>query len=836
MWDIDSHAALTSDVTEPSNLHFPNSCYRPSLGTGVVPEDFVDWPSLKQKAWDFVDGPYEGGESLKEICPAWWNATGCECECGNCSLLFSQCPVGFMLFRSLSLLCATKDPNIRLHELAIKKWGRGLLDLAKLRLGFADIIESGWPFFGILARIGDQLRLDGLSEEAAVGLLATRGAPTTRLGGSMAQGSTMCQQRGWRENNKYQEEVIQALEEDRPATLQASVDAGADKDACPLQRGAALAATADWLLREAETTAEQHLTSMSGGMLREVERLFARVEKELMDWASIGEGPYFFELMAVRWPVWRMMNRAGRRLLWQLSIDCPLSPGPSRWRRSELSLTDSTICAACPCPTQVEWASEARYVREYVEQLHEALFRQAACEDPRHFAEARRLAMNPQMTWSDRWLMQGKPTWRHSESGPKGPKREREGFVSVLFTQNAKLDQVLLHTEAIRTLAFSARKHCRFQRPYVVITDGPLPDLAAAALRADGLSILEAQDELQGTYGANLREDLQLDSWWMERGVAPTAIKLAVWNMTSFDRLLFLDADTLILGPVDELFELETFASGLNPYSVHGMTEIEQSGLKYRSHPGINTGVMLLQPSAEVTADMAREMASGRLDRSPIAEHLGRSDQPWLDAFWLQKSRRLGTARFAPRSDGSLAYEGCDVRFKVDWGYAGRRRRLNACSQGSTRGRPMALRGSERPWPQTLHTWNRKPKRSITRPMSAEQAHCVLPLEYDFFADYKAIRMHVWSEARTRANSGAIPADENITDIAWAVKQYVEDHDELLGKRGVKILHWPGEMRKPWHRWHQAVRSPWDEEWWKAHDEMCRQSSAACVLHCDQLK
>lgn len=28
-------------------------------------------------------------------------------------------------------------------------------------------------------------RLDGLSEEAAVGLLATRGAPTTRLGGSM---------------------------------------------------------------------------------------------------------------------------------------------------------------------------------------------------------------------------------------------------------------------------------------------------------------------------------------------------------------------------------------------------------------------------------------------------------------------------------------------------------------------------------------------------------------------------------------------------------------------------------------------------------------------------
>lgn len=277
-WDIDSHAALTSDVSEPSNLHFPNSCYRPSLGTAVLPEDFVDWPSLKQKAWDFVDGPYEGEESLKNICPAWWNATGCECDCGNCSILFEQCPVGFMLFRSLSLLCGTKDSRIRVHELAINKWGRGLLDLTQLRLGFADIIESGWPFFGILARIGDQLRLDGLSEESAARLLSSRGASHTRLGGSLAKGSSMCESRGWRENTKYQEELVKALEEDRPATLQASVDAVGDQEACPLQRGAALAATADWLLREAEP-ATGEVSPMSAGMLREVERLFGDVEK-----------------------------------------------------------------------------------------------------------------------------------------------------------------------------------------------------------------------------------------------------------------------------------------------------------------------------------------------------------------------------------------------------------------------------------------------------------------------------------------------------------------------------------------------------------------------------
>ena len=34
----------------------------------------------------------------------------------------------------------------------------------------------------------------------------------------------------------------------------------------------------------------------------------------------------------------------------------------------------------------------------------------------------------------------------------------------------------------------------------VVITDGPLPEVASAALRADGLSIIEAKDELQAQW------------------------------------------------------------------------------------------------------------------------------------------------------------------------------------------------------------------------------------------------------------------------------------------------------------------------------------------------
>eukprot|EP00972_Heterocapsa_arctica_P107494 15835198-Heterocapsa_arctica.AAC.1 len=49
--------------------------------------------------------PYDSEASLDLICPAWWNATACECECGSCTVLFEQCPLGFMLFRALALLC-----------------------------------------------------------------------------------------------------------------------------------------------------------------------------------------------------------------------------------------------------------------------------------------------------------------------------------------------------------------------------------------------------------------------------------------------------------------------------------------------------------------------------------------------------------------------------------------------------------------------------------------------------------------------------------------------------------------------------------------------------------
>ena len=46
-------------------------------------------------------------------------------------------------------------------------------------------------------------------------------------------------------------------------------------------------------------------------------------------------------------------------------------------------------------------------------------------------------------------------------------------------------------------------------------------------------------------------------NWWTTRGLSkPTQIQLWLWNMTVFERIIYLDSDMLLLRPVDELFEI----------------------------------------------------------------------------------------------------------------------------------------------------------------------------------------------------------------------------------------------------------------------------------------
>jgi len=70
--------------------------------------------------------------------------------------------------------------------------------------------------------------------------------------------------------------------------------------------------------------------------------------------------------------------------------------------------------------------------------------------------------------------------------------------------------------------------------------------------------------------------------------------KLRVWQVPGYDRLVYLDADTLILKNVDDLFERHTFAAGPDFF------------LPDR----FNSGVMVLDPSEKTFASMMDRLAS----------------------------------------------------------------------------------------------------------------------------------------------------------------------------------------------------------------------------------
>ncbi|HET8936930.1 MAG TPA: hypothetical protein VFN67_25985 [Polyangiales bacterium] len=86
--------------------------------------------------------------------------------------------------------------------------------------------------------------------------------------------------------------------------------------------------------------------------------------------------------------------------------------------------------------------------------------------------------------------------------------------------------------------------------------------------------------------------------------------KLRAWELTAFDRVILLDADTLVLQNVDDLFDRSHFAAAPD----------------FFMPDRFNSGVMLLEPSQDTFARMSEALAGA-------ASYDG-GDQGFLNAFY----------------------------------------------------------------------------------------------------------------------------------------------------------------------------------------------------------
>ncbi len=169
--------------------------------------------------------------------------------------------------------------------------------------------------------------------------------------------------------------------------------------------------------------------------------------------------------------------------------------------------------------------------------------------------------------------------------------------------------------------------------PLVVMVTAGIDTGTRDLLRGEGCVVREVEP---------LRPASDLADSYANARFAEVWTKLAVWRLTEFDRVVFLDADMLVVRPMDELFDLQlargeiaaSHACRCNPnriasypadWTPENCFYTHCRGLGHTSEPGVddylNAGFLVLTPDHAVYDDLVRTLAAvDDLSRFPFAE------------------------------------------------------------------------------------------------------------------------------------------------------------------------------------------------------------------------
>lgn len=373
-------------------------------------------------------------------------------------------------------------------------------------------------------------------------------------------------------------------------------------------------------------------------------------------------------------------------------------------------------------------------------------------------------------------------------SAPANVLERREAWATAFAM--APLDglrpsEALAWLEAVRVLHASVRRHETdgVRRPFLVIVEAGLEAHFAESLRADGMQPVVADPFV-------IPEDLAECGGVQRRA---EGLRFRLFGLTEYQRIVYIDADALVVGPVSHLFAV--------PQGVFLSATINGTRWTYRrrgedvaetgNRPAmLNTGVMSIAPRKDylpaimkivALSDWTTDGGGGWAACSSAAVAAARDDaivqnvcrthgvfvafctQGLIDAVVLAQSRRLGHAVWR---DG--AFQGC---------ISGEPAR----GDGDAMGRRLQL-ALPRPWVD----------------------HCTL----DEGHNLQVTRPH----------------------LGW----HMPFLRQLAREGGsVSIVHWPGRP-KPWIL-APGQRSSWEQHWWAAHDGLCSARDSrggSCWIRC----
>lgn len=190
---------------------------------------------------------------------------------------------------------------------------------------------------------------------------------------------------------------------------------------------------------------------------------------------------------------------------------------------------------------------------------------------------------------------------------------------------------VARHSPALVGAATAAAASAAAAAVVVLVPDGThLSDAAAAVLRRSGCRLRRTPRALSDDEWAAVceRRAAARQSLYPARWERSTFDKLALWTLTEFDKVLYLDADTVAVQDVRGAFEYDELAAVL-PDNV----------------TRFNSGVMVLRPS-RATYDKLREALLHEHWREAWPERypFPYGDQPLLQYFFAERFRAMDTA------------------------------------------------------------------------------------------------------------------------------------------------------------------------------------------------
>ncbi|CAJ1340358.1 unnamed protein product [Effrenium voratum] len=508
-----------------------------------------------------------------------------------------------------------------------------------------------------------------------------------------------------------------------------------------------------------------------GKLLESVEAAEAAWHKqaELAMKRRDGDAHGLLRVFAGGWPIWHLLDR-----LQQLTSQRPWALQCREFH------AEAPLCPACAVPMQAEWSREAQWVSAL------------AAGGARGEMQA---VVQPRLRLDSRQDMAGSlaaAAARHLER-----RQAREAWATLLSDDDAIANEaarraLLVYLEAVRVMARSARLGearvaSEASRPVqhrdflVLMTEAALTDEVRRVLEGDNLTPLvlpsfssegiavpsrrkqrgetgvkaEHTDE-EGEPEPDAAPEVEL-SWWL---------KIKLWSLTQYRRIVYLDADTLVHRPIEELFALPDEVALAAP--VH----LSRDGRGSE----ISVGVMSLRPDRRIYGAMVDFLSAKAADFTTGVRSV---DQMLQHSFFVNHFSWGGYPRWEA---GSGRFAGCMED-------------MPALSPGL------------------------EPSATAAQALGLV---CVLPPRYDFCVSYPALVAAMDSPDFQEAELAVqFPQPGETASAADS------DADSGGGFRGLlraRLLHWTGPRRKPWMHYLSLARTTFDKLWWSAHEDLCREA------------